>query len=433
MALRADLSLSPQTWRIFDLAWSILIIIGLTLAGIYLPLRLVTTLTPTFFSTFAPIAVNVVFALDIAYNFHYIYREKNHWFDRQTRIQRYFRRRLHLDILAAMPLGFVFGAHPVILLRLLKMIRVQDIMNRWRIGTVQYATIFRLAFLAYWLALAAHWIACGWIAIRPTPVTEDFAFHYLRALYWTITTLATVGYGDVTPHTSKEMMYAMGVMVMGVIVYGYVIGNVANLIASLDLPRKHYLERAEQIRAFMQYRRIPLALQRRISEYYTYLWAKQMGYDENLVLADLPLNLRTELSLFLKRDVIEKVPLFHDTNEEFIRDIAHHIRQTLVMPGDFVFRKGDVAESMYFISRGSVEVVDSEGRQVALLSDGDFFGEIALILDRKRSASVRALEYCDVYVLDKSAFHAVLARHPHFAERVTQKALERQRENERGA
>jgi voltage-gated potassium channel len=351
------------------------------------------------------------------------------------------KRRLHVDVIAAVPFGAMFGyANPLTLLRLGKLIRVRDIMYRWRTSTVQYVTVLRLVFLGYWLALAAHWIACGWLAIRPVAGGVAFDEHYVRALYWAVTTLSTVGYGDVSARTPPEMMYSMFVMVLGVVVYGYVIGSITNLINSFDLTRKHYMEQSEQLRAFMQYRRIPPPMQRRISEYYDYSWGRQLGYDEQAILSNLPPGLRSELTLYLKREIIEKVPIFRDIGadengsssgdgEDFIRDIAQEIRPALYTPGDFIVRKGEPARGMYFISRGSVEVVDTQGLTIATLSEGDFFGEIALILDRVRSASIRAVEYCDVHVLDKAAFHAVLAKHPEFADRVMNKALEREAQN----
>jgi hypothetical protein len=425
-------TLAQTFWRAFDLLWSVLIITALTLAAIYLPLRLVTTVPPTLFSVWAPIFANTMFIADIAYNFHFIYRDGNHWFDRRTRIQRYIKRRLHVDIIAAIPFGTLLGfQNPIALVRLSKLIRVRDIMYRWRIGTVQYVTLMRLVFLGYWLALAAHWIACGWLALRPVAGSTAFDEHYIRALYWSVTTLSTVGYGDVSARTPAEMVYSMAVMVMGVVVYGYVISSITTLINSLDLSRKHYLERSEQIRAFMQYRRIPRPLQRRINEYYDYSWGRQFGYDEEAILSSLPQGLRSEVTLFLKRDLIDNVPLFRDTSDDFIRDIARVLRPVLYTPGDFIVRKGDPAHGMYFIARGSVEVLDTQGLSIATLREGDFFGEIALILGRERSASIRAVEYCDIHVLEKTAFHDVLKRHPEFADRVTQKAREREEHNRR--
>lgn len=86
---------------------------------------------------------------------------------------------------------------------------------------------------------------------------------------------------------------------------------------------------------------------------------------------------------------------------------------------------------MYFIAKGSVEVVSEDGIQIfRRLSDGDFFGEIALLLHRLRTASVRAATHCDLFVLTRKDFNVVLKRFPSF--RAEMKAMKNkyERENE---
>ena len=81
---------------------------------------------------------------------------------------------------------------------------------------------------------------------------------------------------------------------------------------------------------------------------------------------------------------------------------------------------------MYFISRGKVDIVSEDGQTIfATLSDGAFFGEIALLFSSERTASVRASEYCDLYTLDKFTFDNVLAKFPDVAAQVHAMAEER--------
>ena len=70
---------------------------------------------------------------------------------------------------------------------------------------------------------------------------------------------------------------------------------------------------------------------------------------------------------------------------------------------------------MYFICRGKVEVLDEQGKVLATLHDGDYFGEISLLLSQPRTASIRAANACDLFVLDKADFKRVLDQHPQIA------------------
>jgi voltage-gated potassium channel len=254
---------------------------------------------------------------------------------------------------------------------------------------------------------------------------------YLHALYWCVTTLTTVGYGDVIPTTDAQKVYTMVVMVLGVGVYGYVIGNVATLLANIDLAKAHYISTMERLSTFMRYRNIPLPLQRRVYDYYTYLWENRLGYDESNVLDELPLSLRTEVSLVLRRDFIARVPFLQGASHDLVRDLALELRPVVYTPGDYIVHAGEIGHHMYFISRGTVEVIAADGHTIyGTLKDGDFFGEIALLFSQSRTASIRALDYCDLYSLDKDTFEQVLSRHPEFAMHIRDTAQQRRDQRE---
>jgi voltage-gated potassium channel len=327
---------------------------------------------------------------------------------------------------AAIPFRVLPGGALFELLRLLKLARVAQLMRRWGRQAVQNAQILRLVFFVCWLLITAHWLACGWLAIGGIDMEADDFSKYLRGLYWCITTLATVGYGDIVPKTNLQTVYAMVVMLLGVGVYGYVIGNVTNLVANIDLAKTHYRENMERLAAFMRYRNIPPTLQRRLRDYHAYLWENRLGYDESTVLADLPDSLRTEVAVFLRRDFIERAPLFHGASHELVREMALQLRPVVFTPGDFIFRAGQYGNNMYFISRGTVEIIAPDGTTVmTTLTNGEFFGELALLFSQPRTASIRAVNYCDLYTLDKDTFDRVLMQYPEFASHMREVADER--------
>ena len=247
------------------------------------------------------------------------------------------------------------------------------------------------------------------------------------SLYWTVQTFATVGYGDQPPANEAQTLYAIVVMILGVAMYGYVIGNIASGLANIDPAKVQHLERMEKLTAFMNYRNLPAAMQQRIRDYYSYLWNKRLSFDEAEVISALPPSLGTEISLFLKRDFIQRVPIFQGASEEFIKEIALHMKPLVFLPGDYVYKAGELGRDMYFISRGTLEALSKDGKTIyATLAAGDFFGEIALVLHQRRTASVRALTYCDLYRLDKEMFELVLAHYPEVGKQIEAKAHERQ-------
>lgn len=333
---------------------------------------------------------------------------------------------LVFDAVAALPFFLLLGPTPLILLRALKLFRVAAMMRLLRGFVLTRAGILRLVFFLYWLSLSSHWIACGWIALLHVVTGPEGWPRYLSGLYWTVTTLTTVGYGDITPVTDGQKVYTMGVMILGVGMYGFVIGNIASILANIDPVRASYLQRMEQVTAFMHYRKLPDPLQHRISEYFRYLWHQRLDHDESEILDRLPPSLGTEVALHLKKDLLEVVPMFKGASASFIREIALGMRQVVYLPGDYIVHAGYRGRGMYFITHGKVEVVSpDEKTTIATLEEGDFFGEMALVFDQPRSASVRALDYCDLYHLDQDLFKRVLSNHPEIASEIEARARER--------
>lgn len=408
--------------------WSWVIAVCATLSVVEIPTRLVLHYPPGLLLECLDWLITAVYVIDLLLHLRYAGWLPGISLARgQTMPVPYSKWWLIADLLAAIPFRVLPVPAPLQLLRLLKLARVGQTMHYWRQRAVQSANFLRLLFFMYWLMLLTHCAACGWLALRGLPPEFDKTTHYVRAIYYSITTLATVGYGDITPTTSPQMLYAMALMILGAGVYSYVIANVATILANIDPAKVRYREMVEKLSAFMRYRNIPSDLQQRILDYNAYLWEKRLGYDESAAIAGLPPSLRAEVSMFLNREIIEKVPLFKGASEDFIRAVAMEMRPVIFTPGDYIMRAGEPGSEMYFISRGRVEIVSADGKTVyATLGAGDFFGEMALLFHQRRTASARAAEYCDLYMLEKGTFDNILLRFPDFASHLHTVAGKRQ-------
>jgi voltage-gated potassium channel len=332
---------------------------------------------------------------------------------------------LAVDVLSALPFGFL-GASPFWLgLRCLKLFRVAQTMHHWRQRVLKYSDLLKLAFFAFWLLLFAHGLACGWLALASAWIPGDPLTQYLAALHWVIEALTSVGFGEIVPATNGQRLYSIIIMLAGVGVYGYVIGSMAGILAKRDPAKNQYFEHLDQLAAFVQYRHIPPTLQKRIRDYYAYIWKKRLGFDETTFLSGLPRGLSSEISLHLKREILDRIPLFKDVAGDFIEEVALNLKPDVYTPGEYVFKEGRPARRMYLVIKGVLEVVRRDGTVINVLQDGDFFGEIALFTDQPRTAGVRAVTYCDLYVLEKDVFLYLLEQFPDIG--VHMKEIARQR------
>ena len=80
--------------------------------------------------------------------------------------------------------------------------------------------------------------------------------------------------------------------------------------------------------------------------------------------------------------------------------------------GDIIIKEGTIGTKMYFIQEGIVDIVLSSREVATSLSDGSYFGEICLLTNARRVASVRAETYCNVFSLSVEHFNAVLDMYP---------------------
>ncbi|MBX7154487.1 MAG: cyclic nucleotide-binding domain-containing protein [Bacteriodetes bacterium] len=386
--------------------------------AIVLPLKIVFDDFHTLWVDVCIWIVSAVFAADMFFS---IRRRKVRG---QRVMTQYVKMWLVIDAISIIPVAVFLPHSPLQLIQLLKVIHITSFLQEYTRRKPRNAAFLRLGQFGYIILVAIHWIACAWMSIRPENRADDIT-RYIKSLYWATTTVATVGYGDITPNTNNEMIFAIGVMLFGVVMYGYLIGNIASLLNNMDPARVHHQENLDRVHAFMRYRNIPHELEQKINEYFNYIWEKRLSYDESSVMAMLPAGLKTEVSLYLKREVIERVSMFRNASDEFIKDIAAHIHPSIVLPGEFVFKAGETARSMYFISRGVVQVISTDNETIATLSDGDFFGEMALLHKRKRNASVRASDFTDLYVLDVATFERIVEEHPDFKLQLEETAEQR--------
>ena len=342
-----------------------------------------------------------------------------------------------LDLLSIFPWA-IFGPawEGVRLLRLLRLAHIASFMQKLAKENVVNASVLRMIFLGFWVALFAHLATCAWIALGAGNIAPEWAAQkdllYLRSFYWAVTTIATIGYGDVTPVTPLQTVFTIVVEVIGAGLYGYVIAIFASLIANLDSARRKFSEQIDEINTFMRFRKIPPHLQKQIRNYYDYLWESRRGYNEAHVLADLPDALKLKVSIFINKSMLEKVPIFEGAGDALVEELLMHLKPTIFTPGDYVFRSGDIADCMYFVNSGRVEVVSSDGKTVfATLSPGSYFGETALLLKQPRNACVRAMDYVDLYTLNRTTLGEILEKFPAFQKHLHELAAERQAGNKR--
>ena len=410
------------------------------ICAIEIPMRLSLGYEMKGWLLFGDWLITASFAIDLILNFITTVEEQGLKLTKKRHIAKhYLKGWFTIDFLSTVPFDFLLeGMFPISprtlrilrlarLMRLLRLAKLSQVTSSWGSGSAFInQSVFRLSLMLFWVLLLAHWIACVWVVLDGVQLTDDLFAGYTQALYWSVTTLTTVGYGDITPKTNGQMFYTMTIMFLGVGVYGYVIGNVAALLSNMDVAKARFTEKIEELNAFFTYRKIPQDVQLRVRNYYNYLWNNDLVHDESELLAEMPRSLASEIAIFLNTNILKKVPLFTKAPADLIEKLALSLKPLVYLPGDYIIRRGEIGSEMFFIARGEVEILIGDDETVLdTISEGGFFGEMALILNQPRSASVRTNDFCDLYLLSADDMNRILQSYPEFRKEIEEMARER--------
>ncbi|KAM6174342.1 LOW QUALITY PROTEIN: voltage-gated inwardly rectifying potassium channel KCNH6 [Erethizon dorsatum] len=402
--------------------------------------------------TMVDLIVDIMFVVDIVINFRTTYVNSNDEVVSHPRCiaVHYFKGWFLIDLVAAIPfdlLIFRTGSDETTTLigllktaRLLRLVRVARKLDRYS----EYGAAV-LFLLMCTFALIAHWLACIWYAIgnveRPYlepkigwldslgtqlgkhyngsdpasgPSVQD---KYVTALYFTFSSLTSVGFGNVSPNTNSEKVFSICVMLIGSLMYASIFGNVSAIIQRLYSGTARYHTQMLRVKEFIRFHQIPNPLRQRLEEYFQHAWSYTNGIDMNAVLKGFPECLQADICLHLHRALLQHCPAFRGASKGCLRALALKFKTTHAPPGDTLVHLGDVLSTLYFISRGSIEILRDDV-VVAILGKNDIFGEPVSLHARpgKSSADVRALTYCDLHKIQRADLLEVLDMYPAFAD-----------------
>ena len=424
--------------------WSVLVAVTTCYVFFAVGFQLVDTDSSTCRITLGPdIVASIILAIDIVVNLLTIYVKSDAWHkvivdDRKALIK-------HnvcaigfiIDVFAALPL-FTVACHGselkfISVVRGVKIFGLNKMFTRvTALSPINRAHIYKYFGLSPIILGAVHSLclvhatAVGFILFNPSQRT------YASALYQALYFFSTVGLGDISPISDGERWYMAVVVIIAMLVNAIVIGSAIDFIqrGDMDSNRK---KRMLQLDAVLEFFELPEGLANEVRQMQNYLSFNNIVETNEELVAQLPADIKANLTLFERIRAISLVPFFADTNAGVRLGIAQLLLAISYAPEEPIITFGEIGAEMYFLTYGFVDVFSGAGAYLATLKEGSYFGEVALLSthSKKRQATIRSLTYCFMFVLRGDDFEALVDKFPKFRAKLEVTARNRMKANER--
>jgi CRP-like cAMP-binding protein len=408
--------------------------------------------------------INYMFWVDIALNFRTGYMEGGITVMNWKKIARhYITGWFVIDVVASFPYDeilegdqinfktskFIKSSKVTKVLKLFKLLRLSkiakssvylEILEDWFSLNRSFLEASKLFFFYF---ILAHFVACLWAFVgrlslddrddgnllAPPPWWEVYSRRdglaiggnsswyawsdgeqYLTALYFAVSSIGTMGFGDIVPISHAERAYVMVLVIVGSGFYALVIANVSTLVGNRDSNGRIFNEKMDALQFYLTNKKIPTDLAFKIRKHFKQLLLSRRAMDEADILLNLPSPIKVELSAFLIDGRLTRLPIFADLTSESLLKVFALMKSVEFREGDIITRQGDTALTAFILLYGETVLMRENGEVLHVMKVGDMFGELSVLrVELVRGCTVICRTVVECYILDSSdlfaAFH----------------------------
>ncbi|KAJ0985655.1 hypothetical protein J5N97_004011 [Dioscorea zingiberensis] len=265
----------------------------------------------------------------------------------------------------------------------------------------------------YLLAARYHNPSMTWIgASTPDFPKKSLWIRYITSMYWSITTLTTVGYGDLHAQNTREMVFVTFYMLFNLGLTAYLIGNMTNLVVHGTSRTRKFRDTIQAASAFAKRNQLPDRLQdQMLSHLCLKFRTDSEGLQQQETLDALPKAIRSSISHYLFYSLVLKAYLFRGVSGDLLFQLVSEMKAEYFAPREDVILQNEAPTDFYIVVTGSVDIIDYKNGTEKIAWEaktGDLVGEIGVLCYRPQLFTVRTKKLCQLLRLNRTTFLSII-------------------------
>nr|ACX37089.1 potassium channel [Zygophyllum xanthoxylum] len=382
--------------------------------------------------------VNAFFAIDIVLTFFVAYLDKKTYtlVDEPKKIaRRYASSWLALDVISTVPSELALKILPpsvqsyglFSMLRLWRLRRVGALFARlekdrncsyfWvrcaKLVSVTLFVVHSSACFFYLIAARYHDPKNTWIGSIMENFHEQSVWtSYTTSMYWSITTLATVGYGDIHPVNIWEMIYAIFYILFNIGLTAYLFGNMTNLVVHGTRQTRKFRDTIQAATSFVHRNQLPPSLQDQMLAHLCLKFRTDLeGLHQQETIDSLPKAIRSSISHFLFYSLVDQVYLFRGVSNDLLFQLVSEMKAEYFPPKEDVILQNEAPTDFYILVTGAMDLLvlkDGSEQVFREAKAGEICGEIGVLCYRPQPFTVRTKRLCQLLRINRTRFMNII-------------------------
>ncbi|CAK9176309.1 unnamed protein product [Ilex paraguariensis] len=280
-----------------------------------------------------------------------------------------------------------------------------------RCAKLIFVTLFSVHFAGcffYLLAARQKDPKKTWLGTSGENFHESVWVRYVTAMYWSITTVTTTGYGDLHAVNTQEMLFDIFYMIFDLGLISYLIGNMTNLVVHGTSRTMKFRDVIQAASSFAQRNQLPVHLQDQMLAHLCLRHRTDLeGLQQQETNDVLPKAIRSSISHFLFYSLVDTVYLFRGVSNDLLFQLVSEMKPEYFPPREDVILQNEAPTDLYILVVGAVDLIMHRNRAeqvVGELKRGDVFGEIGVLCYRPQLFTVRIKRLSQLLRLNRTAF-----------------------------